>query len=122
MSRAVSVDEFARLFPAVLAASRAGDALATNILRRAGAELAKLVSRVIEQLWAEKEPAVRVAGTGGVLINSAEVRSALRESLRELKTNAQFDEREVRPLEGALFLARTAANQQKTRDSSFRSE
>jgi hypothetical protein len=70
--------------------------------------LAKLAAQVIAQLWPDEDKGVRVAGAGGVLANSAEVRGALRESLREMRSNAEFEEREVRPVEGALFLARKA--------------
>ena len=103
-----SVESFAELFPEVLAASRAGDELASGVLSRAGAELAKLAAQVIAQLWPDKEKAVRVAGAGGVLASSAEVRAALRESLLRLRANAKFEEREARPVDGALFLARKA--------------
>ena len=118
----MSVTALAELFPKVVEASRAGDEGAADILQRAGGELAKLAARVIEQLWPNKEAKVRVAGAGGVLANSSEVRTALKTSLREMKRNAEFDHREVRAVEGALFLARNARNQQKTQDSSLPSE
>src|SRR5437868_383238 len=119
---AMSVTALAELFPKVVEASRAGDEGAADILQRAGGELAKLAARVIEQLWPNKDAKVRVAGAGGVLANSSEVRTALKTSLREMKRNAEFDHREVRAVEGALFLARNARNQQKTQDSSLPSE
>ena len=105
------------------AASRTDDVLAKEVLMRAGNELAKLAMSVIAKLWPQRgEEGIHVAGAGGVLANSVEVREALRESLQRQRFDAKFDDREVRPVEGALFLARKAANQKKTQDSSLRSE
>lgn len=101
---------FAELLPEVLAASRAGDAVAMEVLVRAGKELANLAVHVIAKLWLQRNDGeVRVAGAGGVLANSAEVREALREALKKQRFDARFDDSEVHPVDGALFLARRAA-------------
>lgn len=101
---------FAELFPQVLAAGRGGDSSAREVLSRAGAELANLALHVIAKLWPHPEEPVRVAGAGGVLTHSAEVRGALRDAIRVSRPEVIYDDRAVHPVEGALFLAhRTAA-------------
>ena len=57
--------DFAGLFPEVLRAADAGDALACDVLARAGTELAGLAKIVIRKLFANAGPA-RLAMAGGV--------------------------------------------------------
>lgn len=112
---------FAEFFPQVLAASRDGDASAREVLTRAGVELASLALHVICKLWPQDEDCpVRMAGSGGVLENSAEVRNSLRESVQKQRREVDYDERVVRPIEGALYLARkrTSSAEPSTRTAS----
>ncbi len=100
---------FAELFPEVLAASKSGDQVARQVLWRAGEELAKIALLVIGRLWSEEKSKVTVAGAGGVLVNSAEVRGALQCAFRGKRSTTVYDDRVVDPVEGALYLARSGA-------------
>jgi glucosamine kinase len=104
---------FADLFPEILTASKDGDLVARKILNRAGKELANLALHAIATLWPESgnhetdEP-IHIAGAGGVLTNSEEVRDALRQAILAQRSDAIYDQRVIRPVEGAIYLARTA--------------
>jgi len=72
--------DFAALFPTVLAASDEGDSVASEILTRAGRELAVIAGIVIERLFHEQS--VSVATHGGVLASSTLVRKWFAQELR----------------------------------------
>jgi glucosamine kinase len=98
--------DFAALFPAVLAVSQEGDAVAGEILMKAGSELAQLAKIVVRCLWPSHDPALRVALAGGVLRSSSLVRQVFSNSLR-----SEFARVELRPgmidaVYGALAMAR----------------
>lgn len=97
--------DYAPLFPVALAAAKAGDRDAIEVLRSAGSELAKLAQAPIEQLFGEGEEAA-VAIHGGVFENSAIVRQTFQEDLRRLCPRANVVERNVDPAMGALQRAR----------------
>jgi len=97
--------DFAALFPAVLAATEAGDSAACDVLTRAGAELAALAGIVIRRLFHGEAP-VPVAMSGGVFENSALVREVFYNSLRSECGNAIVHTAVVEPVQGALALAR----------------
>lgn len=99
---------FAALFPKVLATSDAGDALAKDLLNRAGAELSQLAKIVIRKLWPGTDTPIHIAGSGGVLRNSVLVRQVLQNSIRAERPTAVYDAVEIDPILGALFLARQA--------------
>lgn len=96
--------DFAPLFPIVLAASDNGDSIATEILTRAGQELAGLAGIVIERLfWGHS---VSVATHGGVLASSTIVRKYFAQELKSRYPRADCLDREVDSARGALDRAR----------------
>jgi N-acetylglucosamine kinase-like BadF-type ATPase len=97
--------DLASLFPVVLAASDEGDAHAIEILDRAGAELAKLLSVPVRRLFTERED-VCVAVHGGVFASSTRVRQAFERELRRLCPRATPVPRDIDPALGALQRAR----------------
>ena len=101
---------FAALFPEVLGAADKGDAIAKDILTRAGTELATIAKAVIRRLWPGQHE-VRVAGCGGVLRHSQHVRQVLQNVVRAERPQAIYDDAIIDPIEGALFLARKYAGE-----------
>jgi N-acetylglucosamine kinase-like BadF-type ATPase len=99
--------DFAALFPAV---ANSKDEVATHVLTSAGRELAEVASVVIRDLFAvtEREP-VPVAMTGGVFRHAALVREVFYNELRGLDARVQVNPQVIEPVEGALRLARRAA-------------
>ena len=101
--------DFAALAPVVAACAepsgdRPGDALAADILRRAGEELAAQVALVHKKM---KEPAkTAVAFTGSVLSQILPVRAAMTARLGASIPTAHVHQTPIDPLEGALWLAR----------------
>ena len=103
---AIPPPNFAALFPAVAASP---DDLATQVLTRAGSELAQLATVVLRRLFAEGHPAsVPVAMTGGVFRHAPLVRQVFYNELRALDARAEVNPQVVEPVEGALRLARRA--------------
>jgi glucosamine kinase len=102
--------DFAALFPLVLAAAESGDTQALDLLDRAGHQLAHLASVVARKLW-PSGAAIPIAGSGGVLKNSARVRGILRRTILAEHPHAEYDEQVIDPVLGALFIARTAISQ-----------
>jgi N-acetylglucosamine kinase-like BadF-type ATPase len=96
--------DFATLFPAVLAASEGGDASASEILTRAGRELASIAGIVIERRFSGQS--VSVATHGGVFASSVLVRKCLAHEIRTRYPRADLIDREVDPARGALERAR----------------
>ena len=96
--------DFATLFPVVLSASEKGNAVATEILRRAGGELAGMAGIVIERLF-KKQP-VSVATHGGVIASSAVVRGSFGKEITGRCPQSALLDREVDPARGALERAR----------------
>lgn len=100
--------DFAQLFPKVLQVAEMGDATATDIIMRAGFELAELAMIVIRQLWPEAQR-VRVAVSGGVLQNSRFIRQVFASTLRCARPEAALTFGNIEAVMGALILARKAA-------------
>ena len=104
--------DFASLAPVVAHCAEAGDALAAEVLNRAGVELAELVALVYSKMAAAPvptltaSPAIGVAFTGGVLTHIARVRAAMTARLAVLLPAAGVRQSAVDPLEGALWRAR----------------
>ena len=96
--------DFATLFPTILAASDKGDSSASEILTRAGRELAGIAGIVIERLFHEQS--VSVATHGGVLASSPLVRKCFAQELRVRHGQVVLLDREVDPARGALERAR----------------
>jgi glucosamine kinase len=102
---AASPPDFAQLFPTVLHAAEENDALAGEILMRAGFELAELALIVIRRLW-PAEQRVRIAIAGGVLQNSALVRQAFVNAMRNAHSEIAVSFGNVESVMGALAMAR----------------
>jgi N-acetylglucosamine kinase-like BadF-type ATPase len=99
--------DFAALFPTVAAAE---DKTARQILTHAGRELAQVGDVVIRRLFAKGEvESVPVAMAGGVFRHAPLVREVFYNELRQLDSRAEINPRVVRPVEGALRMARKAA-------------
>jgi N-acetylglucosamine kinase-like BadF-type ATPase len=96
--------DFAALFPTVLAASDKGHTGASEILTRAGRELASITGIVIERLFHEQS--VSVVTHGGVLASSALVRKCFAQELSVRHRQVVLPDREVDPARGALERAR----------------
>jgi len=108
---AIPPPDFAALSPAVFASE---DAIAGEVLRRAGRELAEIAAVVIGRLFfKESAGAVRVAMTGGVFRHAPPVREAFYNELRRREPRAQVIAQVVDPVEGALRMARRAAAMHK---------
>jgi glucosamine kinase len=99
--------EFPRLFPVVLRAAEAGDALARSLLAEAGAELAALTAIVIRRLFPQP-PHALVAMTGSVFRQSAEVRQIFYNRLRKDFPGLEIRPELADPVKGALARARKA--------------
>ena len=102
--------DFAALFPVALTAADRGDALARDILIRAGTELAQLARIVSRRLWPGQN-AVRVRICGGVFMNSFCVQQVFENSLRAERPNAAVSFGVVDAAAGALAYARRAGSQ-----------
>ncbi len=104
--------DFASLAPVVAHCADAGDALAVEVLTRAGEQLAELVALVFRKMSAAPaatpaEPAaIGVAFTGSVLAHINQVRVAMTARLAVLLPAVRVRQSPVDPLEGALWRAR----------------
>lgn len=99
--------DFAALFPAV--ASSTGP-VASEVLTRAGTELAKTALVVIRRLFTPSETEmVPVATTGSVFRHAPLVRQSFYNELHRLEPHADVNQEVVEPVEGALRRARLAA-------------
>jgi N-acetylglucosamine kinase-like BadF-type ATPase len=125
--------DFAALFPALLTAVQVNDELAQHILTQAGQELAGLAAIVIRRLQARSTPLsdpsevrpsesqvvktpVRLAIAGGVFRHAPLVREVFYNEVRRLHPLAEVDLQIVKPVEGALRLARRAASSNVVND------
>jgi N-acetylglucosamine kinase-like BadF-type ATPase len=98
--------DFAALFPAVAASN---DDLATQVLSRAGRELAAVAAIVLRRLFAKGHSAVvPVAMTGGVFRHAPLVRQVFYNEIGAIDARAVVNPQVVEPVEGALRLARRA--------------
>ena len=99
--------DFAALFPTVAASK---DAIAQQVLSRAGRELAQIAAVVTHRLFsaAEENASVPVAMIGGVFRHSPLVRQDFYNELHRLDPRAEIDPQVVDPVEGALRMARRA--------------
>ncbi len=99
--------DFAVLFPAVAAST---DDLATQVLAKAGGELAQIAEAVIRRLtWDDAKIPVAVipiAMTGGVFRHASVVREVFYNDLRRQDLRVDMNPTVVDPVEGALKMAR----------------
>jgi len=109
-ANAVPPPEFPALFPVVLRAASEGDATAKGLLADAANELVEQTSIVIRRLFscesAGIEEHVRVAMTGSVFRQSAEIREIFYNQLRRAYPGIEMRSDLIEPVEGALALAR----------------
>jgi N-acetylglucosamine kinase-like BadF-type ATPase len=97
--------DFATLFPVVLASADRRDPIASNVLLRAGRELAGMAETVLRRL---KEEDLPVATHGGVFSASAIVRKSFTDELHARVPRAKLLDRVIDPSRGALERARKA--------------
>ncbi|HMK30658.1 MAG TPA: BadF/BadG/BcrA/BcrD ATPase family protein [Terriglobales bacterium] len=102
--------DFAAVFPQVAEAAEEKDAVAEEILGRAGGELAQLALTVIQRLWSGQEP-VDVGMAGGVFEHSVQVRRACGRSLAAAWPRALVSAGVADPILGALAIARGMARE-----------
>ncbi len=107
-ANALPARDFSSLFPLVLSAAGAGDALASRVLSQAGAELAELAKIAIRRLF-PNDGAVPVAMAGGVFRESAFIRQVFYNTLRSFYPAATVKSTVIDPVLGALELARKTA-------------
>lgn len=98
------VPNFSDLVPVVLAAEKENDALACEILTKAGTRLARVAQIVVRRLWIG-HTSVEIAITGGVFTNSARVRQIFSNVIRSDRPEVSVRLSEREPYMGALFLA-----------------
>jgi N-acetylglucosamine kinase-like BadF-type ATPase len=103
--------DFAALFPAVLIAAEAGDAIAWRVLAQASSELAKLAQIVLQRLFHSScSLAVPVAMAGGVFRHAAVMRELFYNQVHAANPNVVANPEVVDPVLGALQMARRAAS------------
>jgi N-acetylglucosamine kinase-like BadF-type ATPase len=101
--------DFASLAPVVARSAEQGDTLATQVLTRAGEQLAELVALVFRKMNAAPTATPETVGvtfTGGVLTHIAPVRAAMTARLTGTLPAVCVRQSAVDPLEGALWRAR----------------
>jgi glucosamine kinase len=99
--------DFAVLFPAV---ADSKDALALGVLTRAGRELAQVAAVVTHRLFgADTTTAVPVAMIGGVFRHATLTKGDFYNELRRLDPRVEISPLVIEPVEGALRMARRAA-------------
>jgi len=108
LANALPRPDFAALYPHLLTAADAGDAIARDLLTRAGGELAGLTKIVVRRLWPGQQR-VRVGVAGGVFRSSTLVRQVFGNSLRAERPDVSLSFGNVHPVAGALAMARRGA-------------
>ncbi len=110
LARAANANpDFAALFPAVLAAAEAGDALARRVTADASRELAQLAGIVLRRLFsARHSSAVPMAMAGGVFRHAAMIRELFYNEVRAANPDVVLNPEVVDPVHGALQMARRA--------------
>lgn len=101
--------DFALLFPAILAAANAEDAVAQRVLLQAGWELAQLAAIVADKLSAKEStdlPTVSLAIAGGVFRHSPAIRAVFCHEVLRLDSRLEVNRDVVEPVIGALQIAR----------------
>ena len=113
LARAANANpDFAVLFPAVLAAAEAGDAVARQVIADASGELAQLAGIVTRRLFPEQHSsaasAVPMAMAGGVFRHGAMIRELFYNEVRAANPDVVLNPEVVDPVHGALQTARRA--------------
>jgi glucosamine kinase len=105
-SVANSTTDFAVLFPAIVSAADASDAVAQEVLQVAGAELARLAQLVARKLFQATDSPVPMAMVGGVFRHASRVRESFITLIGGQNSNVVLNREVVEPVLGALQLAR----------------
>jgi glucosamine kinase len=103
--------DFAVLFPAVLAAAEAGDAVARRVIADASRELAQLAGIIVRRLFSARHTsasAVPMAMAGGVFRHAAMIRELFYNEVRAANPDFVLNPEVVDPVHGALQMARRA--------------
>jgi glucosamine kinase len=104
--------DFAGLFPAVLAAAEAGDAVARQVIAQASRELAQLAAIVLQQLFSGQHSSaisvVPMAMAGGVFRHAAMIRELFYNEVHAANPDVVLSPEVVEPVHGALQMARRA--------------
>jgi len=102
--------DFAVLFPAVLAAAEAGDAVARQVNAQAAGELARLAGIVLRRLFSGQRSsapsAVPMAMAGGVFRHATTIRELFYNEVRAANPDVVLNPEVVDPVHGALQMAR----------------
>ncbi|HWB32293.1 MAG TPA: BadF/BadG/BcrA/BcrD ATPase family protein [Acidobacteriaceae bacterium] len=98
--------DFAALAPEIARLAREGDAIATDVLRRAGQQLAELVLLVLRKLGRGADDVEEVAFAGSVLGEIPLVREAFDVGLAAVRPQLRIREEPADPLDGAIWRAR----------------
>jgi glucosamine kinase len=101
--------DFAVLFPAVLTAAEAGDAVARQVIADASRELAQLAGIVLRRLFSAQHSsasAVPMAMAGGVFRHAAMIRKLFYNEVRAANPEVVLNPEVVDPVHGALQMAR----------------
>ena len=104
----LEVNKFSAVTPLVAQCASDGDQVATEVLRSAGLELARLVALLVRQIE-EIEPQSAlpdIAIAGSILGNLAAVRTAMADTLQKTWPNIRVATKAVDPVQGALWRAR----------------
>jgi glucosamine kinase len=104
-----SSPDFAALFPVIVAAADAGDALAQRVLSQASAELSRLAGIVIRRLFTGQDAgslAVWLSMAGGVFRYATRVRGFFCDEIRKVYPHVNVNPQVVEPVAGALQMAR----------------
>lgn len=100
--------DFSELTECVVRCAAAGDPVAASVLERAGRELAKQVSLVVEKMYTVRcapGDTARIAFTGSVLGKVEPVQRSFLEHMHLLAAGSRLANTPVEPLEGALWKA-----------------
>ncbi len=106
-ANSVPPPDFSALAPAVMGSE---NDVAMTVLSRAGRELAELAHVVIRRLFGDGAAVLPVAMTGGVFRHAVVVREVFYNELRRLDPRVDVRAQIVEPVNGALQMARKAAN------------
>jgi glucosamine kinase len=104
--------DLAVLFPAVLTAAEAGDAVAREVIAQASSALAQLAGIVLRRLFpwqlSTTPSAVPMAMAGGVFRHAAIIRELFYNEVRAANPDVVLNPEVVDPVQGALQMARRA--------------
>jgi glucosamine kinase len=106
ISRQLDQQQIAGMFPLVMEAAAEGDLVARHLCDAAAGDLADLAVALLKRAgWTRR--AMPIVTTGGVFQSSDLIRRAFTRHLRRFAPQARVELLQRRPVEGALWLARS---------------